>query len=107
MARAEDNDSASSQFFVVSGNFTSGNGSYAAFGFLLKEKNEDGSSLTFEQRNYTKTEDGRRVLYDYDCLTKICSIATVNDAQDAAPVDTIVITDAVVIKKDVKMSDIK
>ena len=107
MARAEDNDSASSQFFVVNSNFTSGNGTYAAFGFLLKEKNEDGSALTNEQRNYTMTDDGRRVLYDYDCLSKICSIALENDAQDAAPVDTIEIKEAVLLQKDVKMSDIR
>ena len=72
MARVQDqNDSASSQFFVVTGTFTTCDGDYAAFGYLLEEKNADGSTLTYEQRNYTK-EDGKIVLYYYDCLDKIC-----------------------------------
>ena len=107
MARATDLDSASSQFFVVASNFQSVDGSYAAFGCLLEEKNEDGSSLTYEQRNYTVTEDGKKVLYDYDCLNLLVTLSIENDASDGAPVDTIAIVKGEVLQKDVLMSAIK
>ncbi len=107
MARATDYDSASSQFFVVNNDFSSGDGSYAAFGVLLEEKDPTtGSSLTKEQRNYTVI-DGKKVLYDYDCIDKLCNLTLENDTIDGAPVDTISIVKIEVLQKDVKMSDIK
>ncbi len=107
MARASEYDSASSQFFVVNNDFSSGDGSYAAFGVLLEEKDPTtGSSLTKEQRNYTII-DGKKVLYDYDCLDKLCNLVLENDTIDGAPVDTISIVKIEVLQENVKMSDIK
>ena len=107
MARvASDNDSASSQFFIVTNNFTSCDGDYAAFGFLLEEKNADGSTLTDTQRYYTK-EDGKVVLYDYDCLDKISDLDIENDTSDGAPTQTVQITSVTVLKQDVSMLDVE
>jgi len=107
MARADDYDSASSQFFVVNSDYSAGDGGYAAFGYLLKERNADGSELTYEQRNYTLTSEGRKVLYDYDCLDKICGITLANGAIDGAPIDTIEIVTIELLQKDVSMSAVK
>lgn len=106
MARASDYDSASSQFFVVTNNFTSCDGSYAAFGVLLEERDENGSTLTTEVRNYTY-EGNKRVLYDYDCLDVISSLAIQNGSSDGAPVQTVAIKEAKVVVKDVALSSLK
>ena len=107
MARVpEQNDSASSQFFVVTNNFTTCDGDYAAFGWLLEEKNTDGTSLTETQRYYTK-EEGRIVLYDYDCLDKISALDIENDTKDGEPTQTVKITKAEVLKRDVSMKEVE
>ena len=106
MARANDYDTASSQFFVVNDDYTSGDGSYAAFGVLLEEKDENGKALSIDTRTYTYV-DGKRVLYDYDCLDLICNHSLGSGEVDAAPVFTIEITKAEVICKDVALSSLK
>lgn len=89
MARvADDNNSASSQFFVASNNFTSCDGDYAAFGWLTTY------DVTAEQRLYEKNDKGERVLYDYDCLDKIANLYIVGssgDNGDGAPISKVVI----------------
>ena len=110
MARAEDYDSASSQFFVVKNTFTSADGNYAGFGWLLEEKKEvNGSyvSYSMSERTNTKDEDGVRILYDYDLLDEICKLQVVNDQNDGAPVTTVEIVKAEVIDKNAKISTIK
>lgn len=107
MARANDYNSASSQFFIVQNTFTSADGNYAGFGWLLEELKEDKSSYTIEERNGTMTEDGYRVLYDYDCLDKITSLDVENDALDGAPVQRVEIVSAVVLEKDIEVNSSK
>lgn len=107
MARVSgDNDSASSQFFIVTGNFTTCDGDYAAFGYLLEEKNADGTDLSYEQRYYSK-EDGRIVLYDYACLDKICKLDIENDTKDGAPTQTVEIKEVKVIKEKVSIKEVE
>ena len=106
MARANDYNSASSQFFVVTNNFTSCDGSYAAFGVLLEEKDENGNALSTEQRKYSR-EGNRIVLYDYDCLDAISNLAIENNTSDGAPVQTVGIKEAKVVVKDVALSTLK
>lgn len=110
MARADDPNSASSQFFVVKNTFTSADGSYAAFGWLLEEKKEENGNYvnyTMNERTNTKDENGVRILYDYDLLDEICKLQIVNDVNDGAPVTTVEIVKAEVIDKDAKISTIK
>lgn len=104
MARTDVYDSASSQFFIVQNTFTSADSNYAAFGWLLEELKADGSSYTTEERNNTKTDDGYIVLYDYDCLDKICSLNIMNDASDGAPVQLVEIVEASVAEKNINIS---
>lgn len=101
----EQNDSASSQFFIVTNNFTTCDGDYAAFGWLLEEK-INGNSLTEEQRYYTK-EDGKTVLYDYDCLDKISSLDIENDTKDGEPIQTVAITKAEVGYRKVSITEVE
>lgn len=107
MARANDYNSASSQFFVVNDNYTSGDGSYAAFGVLLEERDENGNTLSMDTRKYTYTESGSKVLYDYDCLDMICNHSLDSSQVDAAPLHTIEIKKAEVICKDVALNTLK
>jgi len=107
MARANDYNSASSQFFIVANTFTSADSDYAAFGWLLEELKEGKVSYTYEERNNTMTEDGYKVLYDYDCLDKICSLNIKNDANDGEPVQLVEIVKAEVLEKDVNILDSK
>lgn len=104
MARTDVYDSASSQFFIVQNTFTSADGYYAGFGFLLEELKENKESYTLVERNNTKTEDGEIVLYDYDCLDKITSLKVENDANDGAPVQRVVILDAEVLEDNVEIN---
>lgn len=106
MARANDYDSASSQFFVVNDNYTSGDGTYAAFGVLLEEKDENGKALSIDTRTYTYV-DGKKVLYDYDCLDMICNKSLDSGNLDAAPLHTIEIKKAEVLYNSVSLSTIK
>ena len=105
MARANDYNSASSQFFIVANTFTSADSNYAAFGWLLEELKEGKVSYTKEERYSTMTEDGYKVLYDYDCLDKICSLNVQNDANDGEPVQLVEILKAEVLEKDVNILD--
>lgn len=105
MARASDFDSASSQFFVVNDNYTSGDGTYAAFGVLLEEKDENGNALSLDTRTFTY-ENGKRVLYDYDCLDMICNKSLDSGSVDAAPLHTIEIKKAEVLYNSVSLSTI-
>lgn len=107
MARANEYDTASSQFFIVQNTFTSADSDYAAFGWLLEELKEDGSSYTVEERNNTKTEDGYIVLYDYDCLDKITGLNVKNDANDGEPVQLVEIVEATVPEKNINIADSK
>ena len=107
MARANDYNSASSQFFIVQNTFTSADGNYAGFGWLLEELKEDKSSYTTDERNNTLTTDGYRVLYDYDCLDKITGLDVENNALDGAPVQRVEIVSAVVLEKDIEVNSSK
>ena len=108
MARADDYNSASTQFFIVGNTFTgAADSNYAAFGWLLEELKDGKVSYTQEERNNTMTEDGYKVLYDYDCLDKIMSLNVQNNANDGAPVQTVEIVEARVLEDKVKITESK
>ena len=106
MARTDVYDSASSQFFIVQNTFTSADSNYAAFGWLLEELKEDKSSYSVEERTNTMV-DGYKILYDYDCLDKICSLSIQNNTTDGEPVQLVEIVEATVAEKNINISDSK
>ena len=104
MARSDEYDSASSQFFIVQNTFTSADGYYAGFGFLLEELKENKESYPTVERHNTKTTDGEIVLYDYDCLDKITSLSIENDANDGAPIQRVEILKAEVLEENIEIN---
>ena len=104
MARSDEYNTASSQFFIVQNTFTSADSYYAGFGFLLEELKDNKESFTYDERKNTKDEDGNLVLYDYDCLDKITSLSVVNDANDGAPVQRVEILKAEVLEENIEIN---
>ena len=104
MARTDEYNSASSQFFIVQNTFTSADSYYAGFGFLLEELKSDKSSYTYTERKNTKDEDGNIVLYDYDCLDKITSLSIENDANDGAPIQRVEILKAELVEENIEVN---
>lgn len=107
MARADEYNTASSQFFIVQNTFTSADSYYAGFGFLLEELKSDKSSYSYSERQNTKDEDGNIVLYDYDCLDKITGLSIENDANDGAPIQRVEILKAELLEDNIEINTSK
>lgn len=86
MARIDgQNNSASTQFFIVNDNFSTCNGSYAAFGVL--------NTYTEEEKS-VKNIDGKTVVYDYEALEIMANL----EISSETPVDTIMIVSMEVVQ---------